>query len=75
MHLAISNLKRMPRLDRTAAVQLQALVRLGRQLMATELALEASREGEPVAFRLAREDQLLLTGCIPRGERDLTLAN
>ena len=74
-HLTVSNLKDLTRLDRTAAAQLKALVRLGRQLMATDLALEVSREGEQLGFRLERQDQLLLTGRIPRGDRAITLAN
>jgi hypothetical protein len=77
VHLSVSNLKtlRTPRLDRSAASQLKALVRLGRQLMATELALEPSTDDEQLGFRLAREDQLLLTGRIPRGKREVTLAH
>ncbi len=76
VHLEVSDLKnvRHPRLDRTAAAQLKALVRLGRQLMATELCLEAG-DGEQLGFRLARDDQLLLTGQIPRGVQDVTLTN
>jgi hypothetical protein len=76
VHLNVSNLKSLqtPRLDRSAASQLKALVRLGRQLMATELALEPSSD-EQLGFRLAREDQLLLTGRIPRGKREVTLAH
>ena len=77
VHLNVSNLKGLPtpRLDRSAAAQLKALVRLGRELMATELALEVQREGDQLVFRLAREDQLLLTGRIPRGSPEVTLAN
>ena len=76
VHLEVSDLKNVlhPRLDRTAAAQLKALVRLGRQLMATELNLEAE-DGEQLGCRLARDDQLLLTGRIPRGAQDVTLAN
>ncbi|MCP4007124.1 MAG: hypothetical protein GY725_23325 [bacterium] len=77
VHLAVSNFKTLPiaRLDRKAATQLKALVRLGRQLLATDLKLEVSRDGAPLAFRLARENQLLLTGRIPREDPDVTLAN
>ena len=77
VHLAVSNLKNLPmRLDRKAAAQLKALVRLGRQLLATDLKLEASRADEPLAFRLARENQLLLTGSISRESvEDVTLAH
>jgi hypothetical protein len=69
VHLSISDLKQLPgqRLDRTSAAQLKALVRLGRQLLATQLDLEASREESGLGFRLAREDQVLLAGRIPRG--------
>ncbi len=86
VHMTVSDLKALPgrqRLDRAAAFQLKALVRLGRAVMATELELEASREGEQLGFRLARADELLLTGRIPRvtrkgvgsGARDVTLAD
>ena len=70
VHLTVSDFKvrPIPRLNRSAAVELKALVRLGRQLLATELELEpGGREGE-LDFRLAREDQLLLYGRIP-GEK------
>ncbi len=74
VHLSVSDLKRQPRrLDRAAAVQLKALVRLGRQLLATELELDASGRDAGLQFRLAREDQLLLRGIIPAGETELAL--
>ncbi len=83
--MTVSDLKGMPgrRLDRSAAYQLKALVRLGRQLMATDLELEPTHGGRQLGFRLAREDQLLLTGRIPRAgqsrgprsAREVTLAN
>ena len=69
VHLAVSNLKRFAigRLDRVGAAQLKALVRLGRQLLATNLELEPSRDDGELEFRLARADELLLAGRIPRG--------
>ena len=72
--MTVSDLKGLPgrRLDRAAASQLKALVRLGRELMATELELEATRGGEQLGFRLARQDELLLTGRIPRAARRST---
>ena len=75
VHLSVSNLKRQPiqRLDRGAAAQLKALVRLGRQLLATELELHASSRDSGLLFRLAREDQLLLRGIIPAGETEVAL--
>ncbi len=75
VHLIVSNLKSCPvgRLDRAAAGRLRALVRLGRQLLATELALEATDGPSELAFRLAREDQTLLTGRIPCGATELEL--
>ncbi len=68
VHLAVSNFKKLAvgRLDRDSAAQLRALVRLGRQLLATDLELEPVG-GADLEFRLAREDELLLTGRIPRG--------
>ncbi len=76
VHLAVSNFKHLPirRLDRESAAQLKALVRLGRQLLATELELEASSAGE-LDFRLAREDELLLAGRIPRGAQGPKLSH
>ena len=73
VHLEVSNLKgiRSGRLDRATAAELKALVRLGRQLLATELELESSGSHE-LGFRLAREDQLLLYGRIPRGKAGRT---
>ena len=75
VHLIVSDLKSCPvgRLDRAAAGRLRALVRLGRQLLATELALEATDGPSELSFRLAREDQTLLTGRIPCGATELEL--
>jgi hypothetical protein len=77
VHLAVSNLKKhaVGRLDRVRAAQLKALVRLGRQLLATNLDLESSGDDGELEFRLAREDELLLTGRIPRGNRDVALTH
>lgn len=77
VHLAVSNFKTLPirRLDRTAAAQLRSLVRLGRQLLATELALEAGRGDRGLSFRLAREDHLLLSGTIAAGRGETRLAH
>ena len=60
-------------IERDTAAQLKALVRLGRQLLATNLVLETSPEDGELEFRLARSNELLLTGRIPRGQSDLTL--
>jgi hypothetical protein len=70
--LAVSDLKaeRIGRLDRVTAAQLRSLVRLGRQLLATELALAAASDNE-LEFRLARDDQLLLSGRIARGRQEV----
>jgi len=69
VHLAVSNLKKLAvgRLDRVRAAQLKALVRLGRQLLATNLELEPSRDDGELEFRLARANELLLAGRLPRG--------
>ena len=77
VHLAVSNLKKLAgrRLERDTAAQLKALVRLGRQLLATNLVLETSSEDGELEFRLARSNELLLAGRIPRGQSDLTLAH
>lgn len=74
--LAISDFKHdaLGRLDREAAQQLKALVRLGRELLATELRLELSSGTETgaverdsdLSFRLARDQEMLLTGRISR---------
>jgi hypothetical protein len=76
VHLNVSNFKGLPirRLDRSTAAQLKTLVHLGRQLLATQLKLEACEE-EGLAFELAREDQLLLSGEIPRGKREVRLTH
>jgi hypothetical protein len=77
VHLNVSNFKSLPmrRLDRSTAAQLKALVHLGRQLLATQLMLEPSDEDQGLTFRLAREDQLLLSGKIPRGKPEVRLAH
>ena len=77
VHLAVSNLKKLEgrRLERDTAAQLQALVRLGRQLLATNLELAATSPDGELEFRLARSNELLLTGRIPRGQTDLSLTH
>ena len=72
VHLAVSNFKKLAfgRLDRDAAAQLKALVRLGRQLLATNLELEPSPTEGELEFRLARADELLLSGRLPRTHTD-----
>jgi hypothetical protein len=76
-HLSVSNLKWLPsgRLDRETAVQLKALVRLGRELLATQLELEPSSEESGLGFRLARDNEVLLAGRIPRGQGGLKLTH
>ena len=79
VHLSVSDLKQglkgLPggRLDRPAAAQLRALVRLGRQLLATDLALAPGLRDAQLEFRLERQDQLLLQGIIPWGDRQIEL--
>ncbi|MEE8558397.1 MAG: hypothetical protein V3T14_10985 [Myxococcota bacterium] len=66
-HLTVSNLRGLPgRLDRETAAQLKALVRLGRELLATQLDLEAT-ETAGLGFRLARDNEVLLAGRIAEG--------
>lgn len=75
--LNVSDLKQLPtgRLDRETAVQLKTLVRLGRALLATQLELQASAEEAGLGFRLERDDEVLLAGRIPPGQRGLKLAH
>jgi hypothetical protein len=77
VHLAVSNLKKLAvgRLDRVRAAQLKALVRLGRQLLATNLDIESSPDDGELEFRLARSNELLLTGRIPRRSSELALTH
>jgi hypothetical protein len=60
---------RLPRLDRAKALELRELVRLGRRVSATDLALERA-EDDGLAFRLSRKRAVLLEGEIDaRGTR------
>jgi hypothetical protein len=56
-------------------VQLKALVRLGRALMATDLTLQADSGGTSLGFRLARQDEELLAGTIPGGGTEVALSH
>jgi hypothetical protein len=70
VHLQVSDFKRVPigRIDRAEAAQLRSLVRLGRELLATQLEILGRSEGQgELGFRLARDQELLLAGRIPRG--------
>jgi hypothetical protein len=78
VHLQVSDFKRIPigRIDRAEAAQLRALVRLGRELLATQLEIQArSAAGGELGFRLARDQELLLAGRIPRGGSALALGD
>jgi len=77
VHLSVSNFKDLPirRLDRSAAAQLKALVRLGRALLATELKLQAESGSTGLGFRLARQDEQLLAGTIAGGASEVSLAH
>jgi hypothetical protein len=81
VQLSVSDLKglQIGRLDRPAAAQLKALVRLGRAVLATDLELELSQSADGRApeldFRLARDEQLLLAGRIARSEPPVRLPN
>ena len=69
VHLRVSDFKALalPRLERSEAAQLKALVRLGRALLATQLEIQAASGGEgELGFTLARDHELLLRGRIPR---------
>ncbi len=77
VHLSVSNFKQLPkrRLTRREASQLKALVRLGRELLATHLDIQAESTDCELGFRLARADQLLLSGRIPHGRSEVNLAH
>ena len=75
-HLSVSNLRGLPgRLDRETAAQLKALVRLGRELLATQLDLEATSETAGLGFRLARDNEVLLAGRIAEGPGNIKLTH
>jgi hypothetical protein len=81
VQLSVSDLKglQIGRLDRPAAAQLRAIVRLGRAVLATDLELEPSEGSDgpdpELDFRLARDQQLLLSGRIARGRSQVRLPN
>ncbi len=75
VHLSISDLKRQIRLDRAAAAQLKSLIQLGRELLATQLLLDAAPDGAGLGFKLERQDQVLLSGRIPNDPAAVRLAH
>jgi len=52
----------LPKLERAAAAPLKGLVRFGKRMQATDLELEARPGDEDLEFRIARDDQILLSG-------------
>lgn len=52
----------LPRLERAAAVPLKGLVRFGKRMQATDLELEGRPGGQDVEFRIARDEETLLSG-------------
>jgi hypothetical protein len=67
----------LPRLDRETALQLKALVRLARELAATNIALESiSLEGDrahALRFALKRDEDALLEGRLIEGRTEFTM--
>jgi hypothetical protein len=63
---------RLPRLDAQAARRLREIVRLGKRVYATDLDLRHDTAGW--RFRLARRDEVLLSGRIDKKSEGLTLA-
>lgn len=62
--LRVSDFRRsaLPRLERQAAEQLKELVRFGKKSLATDLRLEAHPGEADLGFRIARDDETLLSG-------------
>ena len=52
----------LPRLERDGASQLKGLVRFGRRSLATDLELEQQPGASELGFRIARDDETLLSG-------------
>jgi hypothetical protein len=52
----------LPKLERAAAAPLRGLVRFGKRMQATTLKLEATPEDGDLEFRIARDDEILLSG-------------
>jgi hypothetical protein len=52
----------LPRLKRAAAAPLKGLIRFGKRMQATDLALEARPGDEELEFRIARDQEILLSG-------------
>jgi hypothetical protein len=79
VHLEVSDFKAraLGRIDRAEAAQLKALVRLGRALLATHLEIEpgVGSHAREFGFRLARDQELLLSGRIPRSGTGLELGH
>lgn len=74
--LRVSDFKEaaLPRLERDAASPLRELVRFGRRVLATSLVLEADPADEGhLGFRIARDDQTLLSGRLHPTSGDLRL--
>jgi hypothetical protein len=63
---------KLPRLSASAGRRLQQIVRLGRRVSATDLALSHHRR-RGWTFRLARRDELLLAGAIDDAQPGITL--
>src|SRR5215470_13028741 len=74
--LAVSDFRKakLPRLDRAAALKLRQIVRFGRRMAATRLALESGRRRE-LLFQLARGEETLMSGRIGQGAGELVLEN
>lgn len=71
-NLSISDFKEasLPPLNRTTARQLREIVRLGKELLATELNLRVEEidTGHELSYRLSRADEVLLTGWLRRAQ-------
>ena len=63
----------LPKLDKAAAVPLKGLVRFGKRMQATELELEAKHGDGDVEFRIARDEETLLSGRLDTNDGALHL--
>lgn len=57
----------LPRINQATALQLKAVVRLARQIAATEVGLSRARQSGGLAFEIKREASVLLSGYVRDG--------
>jgi hypothetical protein len=64
---------RLPRIDQATALQLKAVVRLARQIAATDVGLSRSKRAGDLAFEIRRDKNVIMSGAVRAGQMSMAV--